>query len=55
MSEIQPRLQSVTISALSAALGLSESYAADIRAGRRRPNPRHWHGLAGLVNLPKCP
>jgi CRISPR-associated protein Cas1 len=48
MSEIQPRLSSVTISALSSALGVCESYAADIRAGRRRPHPRHWQKLADL-------
>jgi hypothetical protein len=24
-------------------------YAADIRAGRRRPHPRHWQALAQLV------
>jgi hypothetical protein len=49
MSEIQPRLSSVTISALSSALGVCESYAADIRAGRRRPHPRHWRMLAELA------
>jgi CRISPR-associated endonuclease Cas1 len=50
MSEIRPRLSSVTISALSLALGVCESYAADIRAGRRHPHPRHWQALARLVN-----
>jgi hypothetical protein len=33
-------------SILSSKLGASESYAADIRAGRRRPRPRHWLVLA---------
>jgi CRISPR associated protein Cas1 len=47
--EIHPRLMSVTISAISSALGISESYAADIRAGRHRPHPRHWQALAELV------
>ena len=51
MSEIQPRLSSVTISALSSALGVCELYAADIRAGRRRPHPRHWLALAKLVSV----
>jgi len=49
MSEIQPRLLSVTISTLSSTLGVCQSYAADIRAGRRRPHPRHWLALAELV------
>ena len=32
----QPRLAGVTISVLSSALGVSNPYAADIRAGRHR-------------------
>jgi hypothetical protein len=51
MREIQPRLPLVTISALSSALGVCESYAADIRAGRRRPHPRHWRTLGRLVDV----
>lgn len=54
MSEIQPRLSSVPISALSSALRVCESYAADIRAGRRRPHPRHWRALAVLVGSGGC-
>jgi len=27
-------------------------HAADIRAGRRRPHPRHWQALAELVGIP---
>jgi len=50
-SQIHPRLMSVTISAISSALGISESYAADIRAGRHRPHPRHWQALAELVGI----
>jgi CRISPR-associated endonuclease Cas1 len=52
LGKIQPRLAAVTISALSSALGVSESYAADIRAGRRQPHPRHWQSLAQLVAVP---
>jgi len=48
---IQPRLTAVTISALASALDISESYAADIRAGRRRPHPRHWQALAKLAGV----
>jgi CRISPR-associated endonuclease Cas1 len=48
---IQPRLAEVTIPAISKALGISGPYATDIRAGRRRPHPRHWENLARLVGL----
>jgi len=53
--EIQPRLASVRISILASALGVSESYAADIRAGRRRPHPRHWLVLAELLSTSPPP
>lgn len=49
--KIQPRLPQVTRSAIAAALGVSSPYAADIRAGRRRPHPRHWQALAKLVGV----
>jgi hypothetical protein len=48
-AEIQPRLQSITLSTLSSALGVSRTYASNVRAGRRRPHPRHWIGLAKLL------
>jgi hypothetical protein len=51
IERIQPRLGAVTISAIAAALGVCEAYAADIRAGRRRPHPRHWQALAGLSEI----
>jgi CRISPR-associated endonuclease Cas1 len=51
VGRIQPRLAGVTISTLSSTLGVSKSYAADIRAGRRRPHPRHWQALAKLVGV----
>lgn len=51
--EIQPRLSSVAITTLSSTLGVCESYAADIRAGRRRPHPRHWRVLGNLVGAVK--
>jgi len=36
-------------------IGVSEPYAADIRAGERVPHPRHWQTLAQLVGAaPKC-
>jgi CRISPR-associated protein Cas1 len=51
IADIQPRLASVTINVIAFTLGVSESYAADIRAGRRRPHPRHWLHLAELVGV----
>jgi CRISPR-associated endonuclease Cas1 len=51
VEEIQPRLSALTISSLSSSLGVSESYAADIRSGRRRPHSRHWWALAQLVEM----
>jgi len=51
LERIQPRLAATTISALSSALGVSESYAADVRAGRGRPHPRHWQALTKLVSV----
>jgi hypothetical protein len=49
--KIQPRLAEVTVPAISTALGISEPYATDIRAGKRRPHPRHWLTLANLVGV----
>jgi hypothetical protein len=48
-AKIQPLLVGVTNAAIATALGVSMPYAADIRAGRRRPHPRHWELLAQLV------
>jgi CRISPR-associated endonuclease Cas1 len=48
---IQPRLTEVTVPVISKALGISGPYATDIRAGRRRPHPRHWEKLARLVGV----
>jgi hypothetical protein len=49
--KIQPLLRELSNSALALALGVSIAYAADIRAGRRRPHPRHWEKLAQLVGI----
>jgi hypothetical protein len=49
--EIYPRLADVTISSIALSLGVSLPYASDIRAGRRRPHPRHWLSLARLVGI----
>jgi hypothetical protein len=47
--ETQPGLSKVSISAIATSLGVSWSYAADIRRGRRRPHARHWETLTQLV------
>jgi hypothetical protein len=49
--QIHPRLADLTISMIALTLSVSLPYASDIRAGRRRPHPRHWLSLARLVGL----
>jgi len=49
--QIQPQLDSATISGIASLLRVSDSYAADIRAGRRRPHPRHWEVLAQIAGV----
>ena len=51
LEQIQPRLAGLTLSVLSSTLGVSESYAVDIRTGKRIPHPRHWQALARLVGI----
>jgi hypothetical protein len=38
-----------TMSAIATAIGVSWVYASHIRAGTKRPHPRHWVKLAELV------
>ena len=47
--KILPLLANVTTSAIATALGVSWVYASHIRAGAKRPHPRHWVKLAELV------
>jgi len=51
MRRIQPRLADVTVPEIRAALGVSKSYATNIRSGNRLPHPRHWRTLAGLLEI----
>ena len=51
VGKIQPQLGAVVIKSIASSLGVSEFYAADIRAGRRRPHPRHWQALADLAGF----
>jgi CRISPR-associated endonuclease Cas1 len=48
-TRIQPLLKNIANPVMMSALGISVTYAVAIRAGRRRPHPRHWETLAGLV------
>lgn len=49
--EVQPRLSTVRIATIASTLGISEPCAAEIRAGRYRPHPRHWALLARLIGM----
>jgi CRISPR-associated endonuclease Cas1 len=51
VEQIQPRVRDLPASAIARALGVSKAYAAQIRAGKRRPHPRHWVALTKLVGL----
>lgn len=51
LRKIQPRLSNVTVPAIRAAIGVSKSYATDIRSGKRLPHPRHWEPLARVIRL----
>ena len=48
-NKIQPLLAGIANPVIMSALGVSVTYAIAIRAGRRRPHPRHWKTLAELV------
>jgi hypothetical protein len=50
-TKIQPELAGIAVPAIATALGVSEPYATDIRAGRRMPHPRHWLALERLVGV----
>src|ERR1700723_1289434 len=49
LTDIQPRLPRITLSELSAKLGVSIPHAVDLRSARRVPHKRHWQALAQLV------
>jgi len=51
VERIQPRLRTIKVREISEAMRVSKPYAALIRAGRRRPHPRHWMALAELVGV----
>jgi CRISPR-associated protein Cas1 len=47
--KILPRLKAIKVREIAEALAVSQPYAAQIRAGKRRAHPRHWQALARLV------
>jgi CRISPR-associated endonuclease Cas1 len=47
--QIRPALIHVSTSAIARQIDVSRGYATLIRAGRRRPHPRHWQALAELT------
>ena len=51
VQRIQPRLRTVKVREISEAMRVSKPYAALVRAGRSRPHPRHWLGLASLIGV----
>jgi hypothetical protein len=51
VKQVQPALATVTKSRIRSALGVSEPYSSDIRAGKRIPHARHWQALAQLVGV----
>ena len=51
--DIQPKLASVKLPVLMAAMGISKPYATNIRNGKRLPHPRHWLTIAQLTGVSK--
>ena len=51
VKRVQPALARVAKARICSALGVSEPYSSDIRAGKRIPHPRHWQILAQLVSV----
>lgn len=50
--DILPLIQSVSLSRLCRATGLSLRYVSQIRRGEKRPHPRHWQALLAEVDTP---
>jgi CRISPR-associated endonuclease Cas1 len=51
VERIQPLLGCKKVREITEVMKVSHPYAAFIRAGRRRPHPRHWYALAKLVGV----
>ena len=50
VGEIAPRLETLTVKALTEATGLSVPYCKRIRRGVRMPQPRHWKSLLEIMS-----
>jgi len=50
LTEIQPKLMTLTNTAIAHALHVSVVYASHIRHGKRRPHSRHWQALGQLTS-----
>jgi CRISPR-associated endonuclease Cas1 len=48
--DILPGLQSLALTQIMVATGLSLRYCSLIRSGLKVPHPRHWHALASIGN-----
>ena len=51
VQRIQPLLRGKKVREIAEAMQVSQPHAAFVRSGRRRPHPRHWQTLAGLVSI----
>jgi len=51
VKQVQPALTSVRGTLIARKLKVSESYARDIRKGRRLPHARHWKTLCEIIQL----
>jgi CRISPR-associated endonuclease Cas1 len=49
--QIQPRLLGIQVPTIQSVLSISEPYALRIRNARSIPHPRHWLGLARIVDV----
>lgn len=49
---VLPALQKLRTVDVARCLTSSESYAAQVRTGKKTPHPRHWTGLAALARVP---
>ena len=50
-SRIQPLLKNASLSQIGSTMGVSVTYASEIRKGKRCPHPRHWQALADLCGV----
>jgi hypothetical protein len=54
LERVQPELPAIRVLDLASALSVSNSYAALIRSGKKKPHPRHWQTLAKLVGVERA-